>query len=808
MYILNFTSIGKKDVAIAGGKGANLGELLNAGFPVPDGFIISSNAYRDFIKANGIDTNASPETIREAVLKGNFPENAVSEILDAYASLGNNASVAVRSSATAEDLDDASFAGQQESFLNISGSDLLIEKIKACYASLWSDRAYSYRQNIGYDSAKASIAVAVQLMVEADSSGVVFTEDPSDRTRNIYINASYGLGEAVVTGIITPDEYIVDRNINLVSTVIGSKKIQMVCGENGTEPAEVEHKLRHEQALSDDEIAKLASVSLSIEKHYGCPMDIEWAFKDGDLYILQARKITSFSGSVKFEFPEVKPASPTLRGKMLFNLEKMPFVYYPLDYDFSMIIGNQRTVVFERAGKTMGGEYSLDFDGIMTFPQESEAPPLMAPPSEPPKEMCDLVTHCKNSNTAVNIINGCKAAYKDIASQDTGKFSLQQCGHAFQSLRQIISDGAFAKFMFGVLPMPIIDKTLNTLIAPTGKTFQVKDLLLGLSYKSFEVSRDMAALAANIRNIPEAAKAVIDGIKYDELVEKFPELRDDLESVLKSHGCKADFNCYCFISKSWNENKQRFLRVLIPMLQSNGSKDIVPEFSGTAYRDLLNDMMNELSHEDFEQFKAGTEAIRTSHIVREESQYLFESCFELIRRIYRRTAELLSGDKNNSDLLYLYYNEFCEVLSSGKINEAHLKLIARRKAKRPYALAYWEYQKLSLLSHGGDNIKGISGSSGIVSGKACIITDTSQFSKLQDGDILVCSYTAPEWTPLFTLAVGVVLDTGGALSHAAIVAREYKIPAVLGTGNATELIKDGDMILVNGMTGEVTKMNK
>ena len=308
--VLDFIDIKKEDISLAGGKGANLGELISANINVPKGFVITADSYKAFLKENGIEEiirsklrEVSGDEIkllkaadyfRELIRSGNFSTETKKLIEDKYKSLGENIRVAVRSSATAEDLPDASFAGQQESYLNVVGIDEVLLQIRNCYASLWGTRAVSYRFHRGYDQTAVSIAVVVQKMVESEKAGVLFTVNPlSQNINEMQINASYGLGESVVSGRVTPDSYIVTKTGKLIETTIGSKETKIVYGNKNTVEIYVDEEAQKKRALDDNEISGLLDCGLKIEKHYGMPMDIEWAIKDSNIYILQARAITT-----------------------------------------------------------------------------------------------------------------------------------------------------------------------------------------------------------------------------------------------------------------------------------------------------------------------------------------------------------------------------------------------------------------------------------------------------------------------------------------------------------------------------------
>ncbi len=300
------------DVGSVGGKGASLGEMTDAGLPVPPGFVVTADTYRSFIEETGIDEelfevvdiDAEDSTAlaeagsraKELILETDMPESIQTEVLAAYDQLeGGDAFVAVRSSATAEDLPDASFAGQQETFLNITRENLL-DRVRRCWASLFTQRAIYYRQQQGYDHDVVDIAVVIQQMVDAEKSGVMFTSHPSTGAPTVIIEAAWGLGEAVVSGSVSPDNYVVDRQTGEVEDVtVSDKKVMMVRDEETGETVEreVESERRSARVLDDDLIGDLVELGRKVEDHYGTPQDVEWATVDGDVYMLQSRPITT-----------------------------------------------------------------------------------------------------------------------------------------------------------------------------------------------------------------------------------------------------------------------------------------------------------------------------------------------------------------------------------------------------------------------------------------------------------------------------------------------------------------------------------
>src|SRR4030043_742910 len=328
-FIKWFSELDKNSINLAGGKGANLGEMYNTKVNVPPGFVVTAQAYDYFIKKAGLkeqidkllegieyedtkELNKTTEKIRGLIEKADFPKEMEDEILESYELLDTNnvknvkgtvleilkssepIFVAVRSSATAEDLAEASFAGQQETFLNVKGSSELLTSIKKCIASLFTSRATYYRHKKGYEHVKTSLAVVVQRMIDSDKSGVIFSKDPTNRTESIIIEAVFGLGEGIVSGTITPDKYLVSRDLKILEKNISDKKVAITRSSSGSqELVKLSEEKSNQQVLKEYEIKKLAEISLKLEEHYKKPQDIEFAIEGGEIYIVQTRAVTT-----------------------------------------------------------------------------------------------------------------------------------------------------------------------------------------------------------------------------------------------------------------------------------------------------------------------------------------------------------------------------------------------------------------------------------------------------------------------------------------------------------------------------------
>ncbi len=338
-----FKELSKESIPVAGGKGANLGEMINIGLPIPDGFCVSAQAFHHFIESNSLeqvisdhtaslDVNdsqalqAASDAIKQAIMAGRIPGDIRSDIVRSYNKLcgvdlipaiDQEKLVAVRSSATAEDLPEASFAGQQATFLNVHGAEDLVKAVKACWASLFEARAIYYRNENNFEHLKVGLSAIVQLMVQSESSGIMFTVDPISQERDkLVVEAGFGLGEAIVSGEITPDHYVVSKDsMDILDRQVSHQDRMIVLTEQGNEWLEVPEELRESRKISDEQLLELAALGKRIEEHYGRPQDIEWAIDREGMFIVQSRAITT----LKKVTAQSAPASVAASSMDLFN---------------------------------------------------------------------------------------------------------------------------------------------------------------------------------------------------------------------------------------------------------------------------------------------------------------------------------------------------------------------------------------------------------------------------------------------------------------------------------------------------------
>ena len=836
---LPLSHFARNDIALAGGKGANLGELSRAGFDVPPGFVITTSAYDLLLQQAGLQSQIQDilstlhiedadsladvsQHIRAAIHKTSIPAQVTEAILKAYGQLGIDA-VAVRSSATAEDLPEVAFAGQQETFLNLMGDDALMDAVRACWASLWSERAILYRARHRVDQTTVKLAVVVQQMVPADAAGVMFTANPVSGARNeLVIDANPGLGEAVVGGLVTPDHFIVDkRRLHVKEHQIGRREVIIHAKTGGgTEQITSTQGTINTAALPHQEIRKLSKLGIAVERHYKAPQDIEWAWVEGrantgKFLILQARPITAL--------PEPLNVSGPMRLIVPILAEMWPTRPYPLDMTtftggVERAIGNFLVTMIGKSAPSPDKSF-LEEDGVIVRfqpPKVHPSPSILVMPwitmwrtrhYDPAHWEADLLP-------AELVMNARAMEQYDLQSLTwTQNLEILHESLAWIPRSMELRERYFPQALLGLA-------SLRFLLALAGRGDRFSMLVSGVKTKTTETNRALEELATQIRSDsrlqdlfrridPRELRAKL------ELSKAGQHFLGQFEAFLDQYGHRE--TTLTISQPAWKDQPEVVLGILKVLAETERQQTDHYRAWQQVRDELLKDsilgtcLLRKL-------FLKSLGNARAFFQIREDTHFYATLMQPTIRHISlelgRRLVQAGAMD-DAQDVFHLRLDEldtFDRQWPPAEQTVAKIQaLVDRRKTKRE-SLADKPMFDPRLLAAGrqsgaGDDVllHGTSGSPGIARGPAKIVHDVSEFGKLRAGDVLVAPVTNPAWTPLFQRAIAVVVDTGGAASHAAIVAREYGIPAVMGTMKGTKELRDGQWIQVDGSRGLVLK---
>lgn len=849
LYVLYFDEVTKDSIDLVGGKGANLGELVKAGFPVPNGYCVSVDAYKSIVGESDIqekideiiaavdwDKPSNIEVrslqIRELIMNRPIPDEIKEEIINAYYQLSqveqpNGAAVAVRSSATAEDLPDASFAGQQETYLNIRSEQELLVHVKCCWASLWTARAMAYRHKQNYDHSKVYLSIIIQLMVEAEAAGVAFTANPlNGREDEILINSSYGLGEVVVAGIVTPDNFVLNRkNLEIKTRQLGNKEKRLQMDPTGrTQQADVPFDQRKEFSLSDAQLRELGELAIRVEEHYQVPQDVEWAFSKGKVYLLQARPVTALGPEVNQDDALTINKLTKIQKFMLDDLiEHYPEAPTPLDHavvttSYQAILNSADNlgIKISRAKKII----CLENDGRITLvpPKFKYSLRLLSMPAKLFKATkISQAQWQKEYQQISQVINQLEKTNIAAETNEQLAISLKEIFHLTE---RICFLRFYNFFEANFLPLAGISLVLKVFCSKNNRPSLMDLITIGLNYKTAIIDREINGLAVAASFEPQLHAAIMDGeaVKFENIKKQLlqitggREFLGKLEDFLKVYGYRTEKMYQPFTSESWLENPDQLMVIIRAALKD-------PQLTERKKNELKRKKEHEIWVNTFESklkgplkrlFRWSYNSLRTNHIIREETLFVLEKIFTTGRIIKNGLGNRLTHAgylKAAEDIVYLTKQEITHGIIGQIEKDECQQLVDIRKKNFSLNQALWKKTLLKLVEHNKDvdTLQGISGSPGIVEGPAQIIISVHDFNKLKKDDILVCPYTDPTWTPLFGMAAAVVADTGGPLSHAAIVAREYGIPAVLGTKVGTSFIKTGEIVVVDGSAGTVYK---
>ena len=821
--VVALTEIGTDDLQLAGGKGANLGELIRAGFPVPPGFVVTTGAYDRLVEVNQLSPTIEQGLragdaggIRAAFAVAQIPAGLAHEIQRAYGELGQGP-VAVRSSATAEDLPEAAFAGQQDTFLNVSGSGQLLDAVLNCWASLWTDRAVEYRSRLGLDQQQPKLAVVVQRMVPAEAAGVLFTANPVSGARaEVVVDASPGLGEAVVAGLATPDHFVLRHRRNrwdIVERRQGRREV-VVRARKGGGTEHVAGSAEREPSLPDAVLAELARQGKQIERHFGRPQDIEWAWADGKVHMIQARPITAL------------PAPPPRSGRarrLLAGLisELLPSRPYPLEmttwvptvYGFlTTFLGvlGLRVLPLNRLFLEQGGVV-VRLSGRTPI---RPTPALMLAPIR-------LVRLARRYDPAASqgdpLLPEAVDRVRRLERTDLGTASwaeLLASAHEALAIPALIWE-----FRVRYLARPILAVArLRLLLALLGSSDRFGTLLFtGLETKTLEANRALEALAEQIRQVPQLAEVFAS--RPPEAIwaalEGTPEGRaflTDVRAFLDEYGHRETGGTFQLSEPTWKDAPE----VVLGMLKAFANSESVASPRQAAWQAARDDVLRHPLMR-FGRLRSAflgllTEA-RYFPQLREDTRFYFMLPAPVLRRslleMGRRLADVGVLD-TAKDVFHLRLQELDSIADgwppAPTLVEGLRTTVVRRRARR-LELESTPLVDPRILQRAAPDgevlLRGTPGSPGSAQGPVRVIRESAEFGKLRAGEVLVAPFTNPAWTPLFQRAAAVVVDSGGAASHAAIVAREYGIPAVMATVEGTRTLTDGTIVRVDGSAGLV-----
>jgi phosphoenolpyruvate synthase/pyruvate phosphate dikinase len=860
-YVLGFQEIDQTQVAVVGGKGAHLGELSRIeGIRVPAGFCVTTDAFqRIMAEAPSIDdrldrlSRLNPddreairtlsEEIRRTLEAIVVPDDLTAAITRALARLGEQAAYAVRSSATAEDLPTASFAGQQDTYLNVVGPAAILEHVSRCWASLFTERAVTYRLRNGFDHRKVHMAVVVQQMVFPQAAGILFTADPVTSNRKVAtVEASFGLGEALVSGLVNADVYKV-RSGEIIAKAVAAKRLAIHASlAGGTQQQAIAPERQDQPALTDVQVVRLAQLGRRIEAHFGRPQDIEWCLVDDGFQIVQSRPITTLFpipaagdgenhvyvsvGHQQMMTDAMKPLGLSLW------LLTTPAPMYEAGGRLFVDVTQHLASPASRAGLLEGSGKSDPLirdaletvlergDFIRSVPDEgSGGAPASGPPARPapietdPAIVAELI---RRTQASIATLKG------DIRTK-SGSALLDFILADIQELKRILFDPeSHQVFMSAMEATWWLNEQLHAWLgeknAADTLTQSVPD----------NVTSEMGLALLDVADVIRPHPEVVDFLQHvedegflDELVklEGGLEARDAIRAYLDKYGmrCVGEID---ITKPRWSERPS----TLVPLILGN-IKNFEPGAGKRRFEqgrqeawEKEQELLERLralpdGERKAEEAKRMIDRVRTFIGYREYPKYGMVSRYFVYKQALLEEAErLVQGHvlREKEDIFYLTFQELHDVVRTNQVDD---QLIRQRED------AFRSYQALTpprVLTSDGEGIAGayrrddlpagaligLPVSAGTIEGRARVILDMAE-ADLEAGDILVTAYTDPSWTPLFIAIKGLVTEVGGLMTHGAVIAREYGLPAVVGVEHATRLIRNGQRIRVHGTDGYV-----
>lgn len=859
--VLGFQEIDQTQVAVVGGKGAHLGELSRiAGLRVPAGFCVTTDAFgRIMADAPTLDDRldrlsrlklddreairALSAEIRRTLEGIAIPDDLAAAIIRPLARLGEQAAYAVRSSATAEDLPTASFAGQQDTYLNVVGREAILQHISRCWASLFTERAVIYRLRNGIDHRQVHMAVVVQQMVFPHAAGILFTADPVTGNRKVSsVEATFGLGEALVSGLVNPDIYTV-RDGEVVAKAIAAKRLAIYASPaGGTREEAIEPQRQQQSALTDAQVVRLAELGRRIEARFGRPQDIEWCLVDDDFQIVQSRPITTL-----FPIPEASdqenhvyisvghqqmmtdPMKPLgLSLWQLTTLRPMAEAGGRLFVDVTQILASpaSRAGLQEMVGKSdplIGDALQTIIDRGDFIPSLPDEGPAWAPPGSgapapietDPAIVAELIGRDQASIAAMQ---------RDIQTK-SGSALLDFILADIQELKRMLFDPqSLQVIMAGIEAAWWLNEQLQAWLAEKNAADTLTRSVL--DNVTSEMGLALLDVADVIRPYPEAV-AFLQQVEDEGFLDDLPtlaggrEARDAIRAWLDAYGMRGAGEID-ITRPRWSERPTTLLPIILGHIENFEPGAGARRFEGGKQeawqkeQELLERLRDSPGGEEkAAETKRMIDRVRTFAGYREYPKYGMISRYFVYKQALLAEAERLVQAhvlREQEDVFYLTFQELHDVVRTNHLQVDDGLIRQRQDAFRSYQAltpprVFTSDGEIIAGAYRRDDVPtgalvGLPVSTGTVEGRARVILDMAE-ADLEPGDILVTAFTDPSWTPLFVAIAGLVTEVGGLMTHGAVIAREYGVPAVVGVEQATQLIRDGQRIRVHGTDGYV-----
>ncbi|WP_405688182.1 phosphoenolpyruvate synthase [Streptomyces sp. NBC_01387] len=860
-YVWDLQVVDETQVAVVGGKGAHLGGLSRIEeIRVPSGFCVTTDAFRRIMaEAPSIEerldqlSRLNPDDrqairtlsaqIRRTIEDIPVPDDVAAAITGALAQLGEQAAYAVRSSATAEDLPTASFAGQQDTYLNVVGPTAILQHVSRCWASLFTERAVTYRQRNGIDHRTVHMAVVVQQMIFPHAAGILFTADPVTGNRKVAtVDAGFGLGEALVSGLVNPDVFKVRHGEVVAKTIAAKKRAVHALPTGGTQEVAVDAQRQEQPALTDAQVVRLVHLGRRIEAHFGRPQDIEWCLVDDDFQIVQSRPITTL-----FPIPEAGDqenhvyVSVGHQQMMTDPMKPLGFSMWQLTAMVPMHEAGGRLFVdttrrlaspASRAAllDVMGRgdplvrdalETVLDHDDFVpslpdapdTRPGGPSAGGAPAPIEADPAIVTELIERSQVSIAALE---------RDIRTK-TGPALFDFLLEAFEEHKRVLGDRQNMQAI-----MAGMDATwwLNDKLQEWLGEKNVADTLTLSAPDNITSEMGLALLdvADVVRPHPEVV-TFLQGVEDEGFLDELAKVaggsaaRDAIEAYLDRYGmrCVGEID---ITRPRWRERPTTLVPVILDNVRNfePGAAERRFEQGRQKAQKKEQDVLSRLralpdGDRKADEAKRMIDQVRTFIGYREYPKYGIVSRYFVYKQALLAEAErLVQADvlTEKEDIFYLTFQELHDVVRTNQVDD---RLIQQRKD------AFRSYHALTpprVLTSDGEAVTGayrrddvpagaligLPVSTGTIEGRARVVLDMAE-ADLEAGDILVTTFTDPSWSPLFVGIAGLVTEVGGLMTHGAVIAREYGLPAVVGVEQATRLIRDGQRIRVHGTDGYV-----